>query len=116
MRLLGEWSSCDPRCEQPEFHEALSTVRAAAVVSLAQGTSQRFDESQAASHLRWLGVVKPIYEDSELEAADREAAKAVPLSSQAVRDEVVVREGENVGWEAAQATPPIAAALPFTLP
>src|SRR5438093_13106593 len=48
VRLLGEWSSCDPRCEQPELHEALHTV---AVVRLPQGSRQRLDEPQAASDL-----------------------------------------------------------------
>jgi hypothetical protein len=113
VRLRGECSGRDPRCEQPELHEALPAVRAAAVVSLAQGTRERFDELQAASDLGWIGGAKPIHEDGELETADREPAKAVPLFSQAVRDEVFVREGENVGWEAAQTVPPTAAALPL---
>src|SRR5437667_3072581 len=105
VRLRGEWSGRDPRCEQPELREALPAVRIV-VVRPPQRFRQRLDEPQAASELGWLGGAKPVHENSELKTADREAAKSVPLFSQAVRDEVVVREGENVGWEAAQATPP----------
>src|SRR5438034_10122912 len=54
VRLLGEWSGRDPRCEQPELHEALPAVGSVGVCP-PQVYRQRLDEPQAASHLRWLG-------------------------------------------------------------
>jgi len=51
-------------------------------------------------------VRKPLSEDGKLETAAREPAKAMAPLLEAVQDEVVIRKGEDVGWEAAQATPP----------
>src|SRR5882724_3353285 len=114
MGVRGEYFPCDPCREQPELRSALHTV---AVVRLAKGGCQRLDEPKAASDLGRISRTKPIGEDGELEATeDRDAegaAEAMPLLSETVPDEIVVREGEDVGGMAVHAMPPVTAALPL---
>src|SRR6266446_1310412 len=112
MGVRGEYFPCDPRREQPELRPALHTV---AVVHLPQGIRQRLDEPKAASDLGWISGAEAIGEDGELEAAeDRDAegaAEAMAPLLKAVQDEIVVREGEDVGGMAVHAIPPVTAAL-----
>src|SRR6266478_1193868 len=114
MGVRGECFTRDPRREQPELHEALHTV---AVVRLPQGICQRFDEPKAASDLGGISGAEAIGEDGELETAEHRdaegAAEAMAPLLQAVQDEIVVREGEDVGGMAVHAMPPVTAALPL---
>src|SRR5213083_2345688 len=114
MGVRGEYFPCDPRREQPELRGALHTV---AVVRLPQGICHRLDEPKAASDLGGISGAEPIHQDGKLEAAtDRNAegaAEAMPPLLQAVQDEIVVREAEDVGGMAVHAMPPVTAALPL---
>src|SRR5437773_251372 len=114
MGVRGEYFPCDPRREQQELHEALHTV---AVVRLPQGSCHRLDEPKTASGRGGISGAEAIDEDGELEAAkDRDAegaAEAMAPLLQAVQDEIVVREGEDVGGMAVHAMPPVTAALPL---
>src|SRR5438034_6552399 len=114
MGVRGEYFPCDPRREQPELRGALHTI---AVVRLPQGICHRLDEPKAASDLGGISGAEPIHQDGKLEAAtDRNAegaAEAMPPLLQAVQDEIVVREGEDVGGMAVHAMPPVTAALPL---
>src|SRR3989454_620814 len=114
MGVRGECFTRDPRREQPELRRALHTV---AVVHLPQGIRQRLDERQAASDLGGISGAEAIGEDGELEAAeDRDAegaAEAMAPLVEAVPDEIVVREGKDVGGMAGHAMPPVTAALPL---
>src|SRR5438445_7361462 len=114
MGVRGEYFPCDPRREQPELRGALHTV---AVVRLPQGICHRLDEPKAASDLRGISGAEAIEEDGELETAedrdDEGAAEAMPPPVEAVQDEIVVREGKDVGGMAVHAMPPVTAALPL---
>src|SRR5205809_2000673 len=114
MGVRGECFTRDPRREQPELHETLHTI---AVVRLPQGSRQRLDEPKAASDLGGISGAEAIDEDGELETAeDRDAkgaAEAMAPLLQAVQDEIVVGEGEDVGGKAVHAMPPVTAALPL---
>ena len=115
MAVRGEWSTRDPRSEQPQLHEALSTV-GIVVVHLPQRTRQRFDEPQAAGDLGWISGAKACQRGGKLETADRGPAKAMSPLFEAVQDEIIIRESEDVVRTAAQPALPIAAALPFAFP
>src|SRR5437667_7861206 len=114
MGVRGEYFPCDPRREQPELRGALHTV---AVVRLPQGICHRLDEPKTASDLGWISGAEAIDEDGELATAEHRdakgAAEAMTPLLQAVQDEIVVREGENVGGMAVHAMPPVTAALPL---
>src|SRR5437867_2919007 len=114
MGVRGECFTRDPCREQPELRGALHTV---AVVCLPQGICHRLDEPKAASDLRWISGAEAIDEDGELETAEHRdakgAAEAMPALPEAVQDEIVVREGEDVGGMAVHAMPPVTAALPL---
>src|SRR5882724_318004 len=117
MGVRGEYFPRDPRREQLELRPALHTV---AVVHLPQSICHRLDEPKTASDLGWISGAEAIGEDGELETAeDRDAkgaAEAMPALPEAVQDEIVVREGEDVGGRAVHPMPPSGAALPFTRP
>src|SRR2546425_8695172 len=114
MGVRGECFTRDPRREQPELHETLHTI---AVVRLPQGICHRLDEPKAASDLGGISGAEAIDEDGELETAEHRdaegAAEAMAPLLQAVQDEIVVREGEDVGGMAVHAMPPVTAALPL---
>src|SRR5437667_9513540 len=114
MGVCGECFTRDPRREQPELHETLHTI---AVVRLPQGICHRLDEPKAASDLGGISGAEAIGEDGELETAEdgdaEGAAEAMAPLLQAVQDEIVVREGEDVGGMASHAMPPVTAALPL---
>src|SRR5437867_3798688 len=114
MGVRGECFTRDPCREQPELSGAVHTV---AVVCLPQGICHRLDEPKAASDLRWISGAEAIDEDGELETAEHRdakgAAEAMPALPEAVQDEIVVREGEDVGGMAVHAMPPVTAALPL---
>src|SRR6266404_2279400 len=112
MGVRGECFPRDPRREQPELRGALHTV---AVVRLPQGICHRLDEPKAASDLGGISGAEAIDEDGELETAEHRdaegAAEAMAPLLEAVQDEVVVGEGEDVGGKAVQDIPPVTAAL-----
>src|SRR5437667_8350158 len=114
--ILSPWERFprDPRREQPELRGALHTV---AVVRLPQGICHRLDEPKAASDLGGISGAEAIDEDGELETAEHRdaegAAEAMAPLLLAVQDEIVVREGEDVGGMAVHAMPPVTAALPL---
>src|SRR6266478_8089700 len=113
MGVRGECFTRDPRREQPELRRALHTV---AVVRLPQGICHRLDEPKAASDLGGISGAEAIGEDGKLEtAANRDAegaAEAMAPLLQAVQDEIVVGEGEDVGGKPRHArTPPGASPL-----
>src|SRR6266581_4468798 len=114
MGVCGECLTRDPCCEEPELHEALHTV---AVVRLPQGICHRLDEPKAASDLGGISGAEAIDEDGELETAEHRAAEgaaeAMAPLLQAVQDEIVVGEGEDVGGMAVHAMPPVTGALPL---
>src|SRR3989442_3885700 len=112
MGVRGECFTRDPRREQPELHETLHTI---AVVRLPQGICHRLDEPKAASDLGGISGAEAIDEDGELETAEHRdaegAAEAMAPLLEAVQDEIVVREGEDVGGMAVHAIPTVTAAL-----
>src|SRR6266516_5695101 len=114
MGVCGECLTRDPCGEQPELHEALHTI---AVLRLPQGICHRLDEPKAASDFRWISGAEAIGEDGELETAEHRdtegAAEAMAPLVTAVQDEIVDREGEDVGGMAVHAMPPVTAALPL---
>src|SRR5437667_2697997 len=116
MGVRGECFTREPRREQPELHETLHTI---AVVRLPQGICHRLDEPKAASDLGGISGAEAIDEDGELETAEHRdaegAAEAMAPLLQAVQDEIVVGEGEDVGGMAVHAMLPVTAALPLGL-
>src|SRR3989475_10929936 len=113
MGLRGECFTRDPRCEQPELHEALHTI---AVVRLPQGICHRLDEPKAASDLGGISGAEAIDEDGELETAEHRdaegAAEAMAPLLQAAQDESVGPERKSGAPQAGHATPPRTAGLP----
>src|SRR5207253_8694935 len=104
----------DPGGEEPELRFALAAIVALVLGRFVGGDRQGFDEHETPRDFGRVSSAKPMDEDRELEAADREAAQAVSALSLAVANQVLVREGEDVGWESAQAKPPTGAGVPLT--
>src|SRR5207245_6078765 len=96
--------------EQKHLHQTLRAVDGAMARCCERGFDHRVDEIEASRHLCHVCAPQATDERGHLETAIAHAPKGMRLET-SMKDQVVVREGEEIGWKATQAAPPSAPAV-----